>query len=130
MSFITILHKDKKGLVADISELLERQSINIDKIHANVKEKTAEIILFTEQIDKALKALVDNGYTAISNENILVRVKDRPGALAAISRQLSDSDIDIRGITMVNCDIEENIIAISTDQDEKARILLKDLLIS
>jgi hypothetical protein len=130
MSFITILHKDKKGLVADISELLERQGINIDKIHAVVKEKTAEIILVTEQIDKALKALVDNGYTAISSENILVRVKDRPGALAAISRRLSDSNIDIRGITMVNCDIQENIIAISTDQDDKARTLLKDLLIS
>lgn len=130
MSFITILHRDKKGLVADISELLEQENINIDKIHAVVKGKTAEIILFTQQIDPALKSLVENGYTAISSENILVRVKDRPGALAAISRRLSDSNIDIRGITMVNCDLGENIIAIATDQDETARELLKDLLIS
>ncbi len=130
MPFITILHRDKKGLVADISELLEQEDINIDKIHAVVKGTTAEIILFTQQIDPALKRLVENGYTAISSENILVRVKDRPGALAAISRRLSDSNIDIRGITMVNCDIGENIIAIATDQDETARKLLKDLLIS
>jgi len=130
MSFITILHRDKKGLVADISELLEQQNINIDKIHAVVKKNTAEIILFTRQLDQALKALIDNGYTAISSENILVRVKDRPGALAAISRRLSDNEIDIRGITMVNCDINENIIAIATDQDKKARSLLQELLIS
>ena len=129
MKYIMIINKDRKGLVAEISELLGQNNINIDLINANSELGFAGIKLFTSDNDLALSILTESGFKAAPDENILVRIDDVPGALGCISRTLSESNINIRGITMIEQNQGFNIVAIVTDQDENARIILKDALI-
>jgi len=58
-----------------------------------------------------------------------VRIENTPGALGLISRTLSENDIDIRAITMIEQNLGSNIVAIVTDQDKKAKRILKDSLV-
>ena len=129
MKYIMVINKDCKGLVAEISELLGKHNINIDSINANSEQGFAEIRLFTPDNTMALSILNESGFKAVSDESILVRIQDTPGALGRISRTLSENDIDIRGITMIEQNQGSNIVAIVTDQDENARKILKDALV-
>lgn len=124
-----VINKDRKGLVAQISELMGKHNINIDSINANSEQGFAEIRLFTSDNDMALSILNESGFKALPDENILVRIQDTPGALGSISRTLSENDIDIRAITMIEQNQGSNIVAIVTDQDENARRILKDSLV-
>ena len=129
MNYIMIINKDRKGLVALISELLGKNRINIDSINARSQNGLAEIRLITSDNDSALSILNASGFKAVPDENILVRIEDTPGALGRISRTLSESDIDIRGITMMEQNEGFNIVAIVTDKDDKAKKILGDTLV-
>jgi len=129
MKYIMVINKDRKGLVAEISELMGQHKINIDSIHANSEGGFAEIRLFTPDNTMALSILNESGFKALPDENILVRIEDTPGALGRISRTLSENDIDIRAITMIEQNLGSNIVAIVTDQDERARTILKNSLV-
>lgn len=129
MKYIMIINKDRKGLVAEISELLGQQKININSINAHSEHGFAEIKLFTSDNDQSLSILNEGGFKAVSDGNILVRIDDKPGALGRIARTLSESDIDIRGISMIEQNQGSNIVSIVTDKDGKAREILKDVLL-
>lgn len=129
MKYIMIISKDRKGLVAEISELLGRNDINIDAINARSQCGFAEIRLFTSDNDASLSLLNESGFKAVPDENVLVRIDDRPGALARISRTLSENDIDIRAITMIEQNKGFNIVAIVTDNDARAREILDPALV-
>jgi hypothetical protein len=129
MKYIMIINKDRKGLVAEISELLGQNRINIDSIHAVSQDGFAGIRLFTPDNDRALSILNESGFKAVPDENILVRIEDTPGSLGRISRTLSENRIDIRGITMIEQNQGFNIVAIVTDQDARAREILTDVLV-
>jgi hypothetical protein len=124
-----IIHKDRKGLVAEISELLGQNNINIDSINAHSEFGFAGIRLFTSDNDLALSILTESGFKAVPDKNILVRIDDVPGALGRISRTLSESNINIRAITMIEQSKGSNIVAIVTDQDAKTREILKNVLV-
>ena len=130
MKFIKIIHKDTKGLVAQISELLAEKNINIDSIDAHSRDGFARIRLYTPENDRALSVLNEAGFRAVPDRHILVKIKDKPGELARVSRLLYDCDMDIRSITMIGEGDNENIVAIVTDQDDKAKTILEDFLIS
>ena len=129
MKYIMIIHKDRRGLVAEISELLGQNKINIDSINANSELGFASIKLFTSDNDLALSVLTESEFKAVPDDNILVRIDDVPGALGCISRTLSEHNINIRGITMIEQNQGSNIVAIVTDQDKKTRKILKDALV-
>lgn len=129
MNYIMIINKDQKGLVAHISELLGKHRINIDSINARSEHGLAEIRLCTPDNDTALSILNESGFKAVPDENILVRIDDKPGALGRVSRTLSENDIDIRGITMMEQNEGFNIVAIVTDKDDKARQILNLTLV-
>ncbi len=129
MKYIMIINKDRKGLVAEISELLGQNEINIDSINARSEKGVAEIRLFTSDNYKALSILNESGLKAVSDENILVRINDKPGSLGRISRTLSENNIDIRGISMIEQNEGKNIVAIVTNKDDEARKILNNILV-
>ena len=128
MKDIMIISKDRKGLVAEITELLGYNKINIDSINARSEKGIAEIRLSTSDNDRSLSVLNAAEFKAVSDDNILVRVDDAPGTLGQISRTLSENNIDIRGISMIEQNQGFNIVSITTDDDANTRQVLKDVL--
>jgi len=128
---ITIMCKDQKGLMAEISELLSENNINIKNIEANSYNQNAVLHLDIEEglIDDALLILTKAGYHAITDEVILVCLEDKAGSLAKVSRKLSDSNVEIRGITSMWRNEGLVMVVINTDNNELAKQILKEIVV-
>ena len=129
MKAILVVAKNRTGLMADVSEQLTRERINIDKIFAEVVGSTAFLRIETNAVDAAFLCLSEAGFNVISEAGMLVRVRDEAGALARIARDLADCDIDIRGINMVEQHDGFNVVSISCSDDRRAREVLGDIVV-
>lgn len=129
MKEISVLVKDHPGVLAAIAELLARRDVNIEEINAEALGGTGVIHLQVDRYDEALKALRDAGYRAMTEDCLLIRLADEPGALAQIAKRFMDAQINIRSIHIVDRKEGVSIAAVSTDRTEQAMQLLKDVLI-
>jgi hypothetical protein len=72
----------------------------------------------------SLAVLTSAGYNAVTEDVLLARVEDRPGALAQLSRRLGEAQLDIRGLNMVQRNDGWAVVAIATSDNAKAREIL------
>ena len=129
MKRITIVAKDYTGLLADVSDILANEKINIESIDAENIETTALITIVSEYADRAYHLLIDAGFHVVSRAGLLVKLKDEVGALAKVSRLLADNRVDIRGINMVEQHDGMRIVALSCSDTGKAKQILGDSVI-
>ena len=130
MKQITIVVKDRPGLLADISEAMVRAGVNIESIDAEQVGRSAAIIMSVDRYDVALRALAQTPFKAVSEDAILVKLDDRPGALAEIAHRFKEAGINLRSIRTLSRDSGTSIVAISTPRTEEAMKLVEDVLIS
>lgn len=126
MKQLTVIGDTRVGLIAEISGLLAEAGINIHAIEAVEVAEKACIRLEVDELDEALALLTNHGMTVVSEDVLLLRVPDRPGGLASISRELADAGIDIRALTMVQRGEDENIVALACADGERARELTRE----
>jgi len=91
---------------------------------------TAVLTLTVGPYKRAFRLLSDAGYRVVASEHLLIRLERHPGALAELSRRLAEADVDVRGMHIVNQDDKAGIVALETVDHEKARKILRDLLVS
>lgn len=128
MKRIMVVAADRKGLIADLGELLERNGINIKSIDALDEDGTAYISLEVDRYDDALNLLRDTEFQAVPEEVLVIRIEDRPGGLARIARRLAEHDIDIRGMTMLQRANGWCAVAVATDDLGRTREVLAEHL--
>jgi hypothetical protein len=121
---VTVVTRDRPGLIAEVSELLCARGVNISAMVGQVFGGDAVLQLDVPEQDAALTALTSAGFQAVSDDVLLLRLTDEPGALAKISRRLADAQISIRGINMVQRGGGYAIVGTSTDDNARARELL------
>ena len=90
---------------------------------------TAVLSLTIERDQEAFRLLSDAGYRVIASEHLLIRLEKHPGALAELSRRLAEENVNVRGMHIVNNDETAGIVALETADYEKARQVLKDILV-
>ncbi len=129
MKQITIIAKDHAGLLADVAEKMAAANVNIESIDSECIGETAVITMAVDQCDAALRALANAGFHAVTEETILVKVADRPGALAQIARRFSEAGINMRSARLIRREGATGIVAISCEDIERARALTKDILL-
>ena len=130
MKQIPIVTKSQHGLTADISELLAKAGINIETLDAEDVEGVDVVTLSVDHYNRALAALRDAGYPAVTEDALLVRVQDEPGALAKIAVKFKDADIAVHSIRIIRRDNGWGIIAIGAERTEAAKALVRDSLIT
>ena len=130
MKQITIVTKSQRGLTADISELLAKAGINIETLDAEDVEGVDVVTLSVDHYNRALAALRDAGYPAVTEDALLVRVQDEPGALAKIALKFKKADIAVHSIRIMRRDNGWGIIAIGAERTEAAKALVRDSLIT
>jgi hypothetical protein len=123
MKQITIVAQNRPGLVADISAALGERGINIEELEAETVHAMCVVVLSVDRYDDALAALRDASFDAVTEDALVVRIKDEPGALAKLARRFSDAGIDLRSIRILNRGGGAAMVAISTDRMEEARKL-------
>ena len=88
------------------------------------------IMMIVDKYDLALRVLRDSEFNAISEESLLISIKDEPGALAKLAKRFGNANINIRGIHIVHRDGKNSVVAVSTERTEETIELVKDILIS
>ena len=131
MKQITVVAQNRPGVVAEITEALASEDINIETLTADGHAETGVIILTVDRYDDALNVLSRlPDIKALTEDVILVRLDDKPGALAKIARRFKDVDINLRSIRIIRSEQGQSLAAICTDRTEEAIGLVKDILIS
>ncbi len=129
MKSLTIIQETRAGMLAEITTLLERHKIDLRGIGGSTVGSLAVINLTVERGQTCFDILTEAGFKVFANEQILIRVKDKPGALAEISRQLANVQIDIQSVHVVGHEGEMAIVALATENDFSARQILLDILV-
>lgn len=129
MKEIVIVTQNRAGLLADIAEILARKNINIETFDAEEVQDTAVIELTVNRYDEALQSLRDAGFDAVTEDAILIRLKDEPGALARVAKRFKDANIDLRSVRIVRRQKDSAIVALATARTEDAKALVKDCLV-
>ena len=131
MKQISIVVDEQPGFpLADITELMATNNINIDSIESETVGDSSVIVMTVNKYDLALRALRDAAYNAITEDCLLIKLKDEPGALAKIARRFKDADLHIRSFHIISRNNDTSIAAISTERTANALELVRDILVS
>ena len=130
MKTLNIIHEDHPGLLAEVTTLLEREGFAVQDFAGLSVGNMAVISLTMERSDEAFRLLSDAGYRTVASEHLLVRLQKHPGALAELPRRLEEQNVNVRGMHIVSKDENTGIVALETLDHEKAREVLRDILVS
>ncbi len=130
MKQITIVGESDPGLLARASEILAARGINIETLDAQTVEDHGVLILTVDRYDEALVALRDAGIPAVSEDAIIIRIADEPGALARISLRFHEAEIRLRSVRIIRRREGYGLVALSTERTDQALDLVRDVLIS
>ena len=129
MKQITIVTKNRDGLAADIAAVLGENDINIESLDAEEVVGMGVVTLTVDHYNRALHALRDAGWNAVTEDAFVIRVKDKPGALARVAKRFKDAGIHVRSIRIIQHEGEWGMVAVSAEPIDEARALVKDKLL-
>ncbi len=116
---------DEVGIVADISQTLADQGINIESISVEGWGDRGVVILTTDQYDTAMKALRDAEFEIITYDAMVLKLRDEPGSLAKVAGKLRDAKINIQSLHVLDSSNGYTRIAFAVDDREGAEELLE-----
>lgn len=126
MKLLTILSDSTRNPIAEVTDLLANHNVDIRDIDFNQMGADSCLSLAVSDYDKGFELLMGAGYQVISNDIVLIRTEDRPGALAEISKKLSENGVAIRSLTLVNAHANVPLVAVATSDNAKVRELYSD----
>ena len=124
MNRIIVMAKNEVGVIADISRALADEGINIDSISAEGLDEKGVITLVADNDDKALRVLTHAGFKTVSDESLVLRLKDEPGALAKVAERFKNAGVNIQSLHIVDRRNGHAIVALSADDRAKAETLV------
>lgn len=126
---LTVIAADHPGLMTEITELLAEKQINLHDFFGDIVGSSTVFKFVPVDYEAAYFALQDAGYQVIAHRNLVVLLEDKPGALAHLSRRMSDAGIAARGVHIVGHKGDCSLVAIEVKDPKQARKLLADILV-
>ncbi len=130
MKEIIIPVPNRPGIVAEVSGALAAVGVNIEEMDAGAANESGVIIITVDRYDDALRALNAAGFSAISEDAIVLKLVNEPGALAKVARRLGDAGIGIRSLRIAKHLGKTSLVTLVTDDQEEVRRILGDIIIS
>ena len=112
---IIVMARDEVGVIADISKILAIEDINVETINAEVVGEEVTVILTTDRYDHALYVLNQAGFKAVSDDALVLRLPDVPGALATVAGNLKEAGVNIESLHILSRQAGHAMIALKTD---------------
>ncbi len=117
--------KNEPGAMANLAEALAARGVDLRAIGGGGIGDAGHVIMTTADDDTTKAVLEEGGYTFIEGESILTEVDDRPGGMAALSRQLADAGINIYGHLFLGRWGDRAMFAFVVDDPDRARPILE-----
>lgn len=131
MKQLSIITENRLGIVTEITEALAAADINIETLDARQVDHFVVVVMTVDQYDPALQVIHQfQNANIVTEDAILVKLIDEPGALAKIARRFTDAGIGLRSIRFIKRDSKYGLVAISTERTEEALDLVSDVLVS
>ena len=124
MNRIIVFARNEVGVIADIARVLADEGINIETINAEGLDEKGAITLTTDDYDEALRALTDAGFKTLSDDSMVFKLRDEPGALAMVAERFKDAGVNIQSLHIVDRRAGYTIVALSADDRVKAETLV------
>ena len=116
---------NEPGAMASLAEALAARGVDLRAIGGGGIGDSGHVIMTTADDATTKQILDEGGYTYIEGESILAEVDDRPGGMAAMSRQLADAGVNIYGHLFLGRWGDRAMFAFVVDDPEKARPILE-----
>ncbi len=117
--------QNRIGALADVSELLAKSKVNIKAISTEIKDAGFGVIkLITDDENAARKSLSLSEFEFDEYDVVPVKLIDRPGELARLSRGLANLGVDIESVFVLHKEGGFTEIALKVNDLAKARKLL------
>ncbi len=118
---ISIFLENKSGRLAEVTDVLARNSINLRALSLADTADFGIFRLIVNDPEKTTRVLKENGFTVGKNEVVAVEVPDRPGGLAGILATLRGQGINVEYMYAFVQKSEGNAVLIFRfDEIEKA----------
>lgn len=129
MKQITVPTENRTGELADIVNLLADHTININSIDATEEDDHGFVVLTVDRYDEALRCLRGAGYQPLTEDAIVIRVLDEPGALAKVANRFKEAHINVRSLHIIRRREGVTHVSLVSDNNDAASELVKDLLV-
>jgi len=106
------------GLLADVTEALYAAGVNILAIGAYDKGDDGEFLMITDNNKATYAALEPLGGEVDMQSVIVAEVPNKPGKLAAISKVLSENDINVSQVYATSVDGADTVMVVLTAECE------------
>jgi len=116
---------NEPGAMASLAEALAARGVDLRAIGGGGIGDSGHVIMTTADDATTKQILDEGGYTYIEGESILAEVDDRPGGMAALSRQLADAGVNIYGHLFLGRWGDSATFAFVVDDEEAARPILE-----
>ncbi|MFH1443084.1 MAG: ACT domain-containing protein [Candidatus Micrarchaeota archaeon] len=123
---ITVVARDRVGLLADISEILSGRNINIDSVSVETSARTAIIRILVHDTHTAKKTLEAAGFKVVEAGVLVIGLPDQPGELAKMSRILANKKIMIESAFILSKEGEKTVLSLKVDNYSAAKKLLRE----
>ncbi len=123
MKRIIIPVGERLGVLADITTALVNGGVGIEALNTEGAGDKHIIILTTEEYDLALRVLMNAGFKAVTDDALVIRLRDRPGTLAMAAEKFKQAGVNIQSLHILNRRDGYTTLALSSDNREKAAAL-------
>lgn len=114
----------KVGLLAEVTEALAEEGVDIRAIGAYDKGDYGEFMLLTGDNAVAERVLTDLGATVKHNKVVLVSLEQRAGQLQWVARTLANAGVNVEWIYATTGDGEHTNVVVRTSDTERAAQVL------
>jgi len=115
---------DRPGELAKLAAILGTAGINIEAISGESASGRSYMSLIVSQPVQAREALMKHGYVCSTRTVLVVRLDDKPGALAALAKKLGDAGVNVMSAIHLGTVGGHAQLALGVDNLEKARSLV------
>ncbi|MHA1860598.1 MAG: ACT domain-containing protein [Candidatus Asgardarchaeia archaeon] len=120
MKQITLIVGNRVGALADVTEILGKNGINIASISAQGFGEKGLIRFITTDVNSAVNHLRKAGFDPIVNDVIILKLLDKPGELFKVTKKLSRKGVNLHSVYILGREGNRTEIVIEPEDYQKA----------
>jgi len=124
---VSVFLENKKGRLAEVTQLLDTESINIRALYLADTADFGVLRLIVDNPMRCLAALRRSDFVAQETDVLAIEVEDHPGGLNRVMRILQAHDINIEYMyAFIEKNVNNAIVVFKFDDVEAAEPVLRD----
>jgi hypothetical protein len=122
---LTVSLKSKPGVLAQLARTLADAGVNITTLSADSPGGRGKIRVIVNDAGKAKRALRRARYRASEEPAFVVRLRNKPGALARVAEKLAKARVNIKSAYATTAGRGSAIVVFTVGSVAKARKILR-----